>query len=100
MPVVATENIGDTSELIGKEQVGLVVSPTDQGLNTEELEKLVRFAEDVKTHRSEWSRRASLAASRQLSWTARVHTLIDQYRMLAGCPSCEAQLPQPSAAQA
>jgi glycosyltransferase involved in cell wall biosynthesis len=99
VPVVVTEGIGDTSELIRMEEVGLVVSPTDEGLDPEDLEELLRFAEEVKAHRSDWSRRTALTASSHLGWTAGAQTLIKQYRMLVGPLSQAAPMPQPAVAE-
>jgi len=86
VPVVATENIGDTSELVREEHLGVVVSPTDDGLTASDLEKLLTFADNVKEHRSDWSTRAAFAANHHLGWTARVQALVDKYHELSVAP--------------
>jgi hypothetical protein len=92
--VVVTEGIGDTSDLIRSEQVGLVVSPTDAGLAEADLDRLLRFADEVKDHRCDWSRRTMVTARSHLGWTAGAQTLIEQYRKLAATLSPIAQEPQ------
>jgi glycosyltransferase involved in cell wall biosynthesis len=87
VPVVATANIGDTSALIRNERIGLVVSPTDDGLNAEDLKNLLLFAEDVEAHRAEWSSRTALAARHHLGWRSQVQALIDRYRELQEAPA-------------
>lgn len=87
VPTIATDTIGDTSEMIRAERVGLVVSPTDDGLNPPDLEHLLCFTEEVKAHRSDWASRAYQVAERHLGWTARVQSLTEKYRQLVQAPA-------------
>jgi glycosyltransferase involved in cell wall biosynthesis len=80
LPVVATEDIGDTSDLIASNRLGLVVSPSDEGLSAIELDRLVRFAEDVAATRRECSLRTKSAATLQLAWDRHATTLSEKYR--------------------
>jgi glycosyltransferase involved in cell wall biosynthesis len=82
LPVVTTEDIGDTSDLITSSRVGLVLSPTDEGLNAVELDRLVRFAEDVAATRRECSLRTKSAATLQLAWDRHAATLSNKYHEL------------------
>jgi hypothetical protein len=86
LPVVGTENIGDTSDLIASDGVGLVVSPADEGLNPEDLERVLRFAENVTANRSEWRSRARSSALRHLGWDGRAKVLHEKYSQVRGSP--------------
>jgi glycosyltransferase involved in cell wall biosynthesis len=82
LPVVATEDIGDTSDVIASNRLGLVISPTDEGLSAVELDRLVRFAEDVAATRRECSLRTKSAATLQLAWDRHAATLSNKYHEL------------------
>jgi glycosyltransferase involved in cell wall biosynthesis len=88
LPTVATDDIGDTSEIIRTEHVGLVVSPGDEGLNDTDLVRLLAFSEDVKASRPVWAFRAAQAAQQHLGWATRVQTLVDKYHELLETSAC------------
>ena len=68
IPVISTQEIGDTSSLIKNQKVGLVISPKDDGLNQKDLNSLLQLADDVKKQRAEWSNRCMRVARQTLEW--------------------------------
>jgi glycosyltransferase involved in cell wall biosynthesis len=82
VPVIATHNIGDTSGLIEKENLGLIISPTDDGMRPDHLERIKAFAEDVHTNRHAWARRCMETSSEKLAWIAHVNLLEKAYETI------------------
>lgn len=69
VPVISTKGIGDTSDIIRNEKVGLTISPNDEGITSEDLECLLRFTEDVMKNRLKWSNQCINASKKFLQWS-------------------------------
>jgi len=79
VPVIATEGIGDTSDLIKNENIGIIISPTDEGLNSGDSNLLIQFTDDVKKNRSVWSDRCVTAVKKFLEWKNHGRMLANAY---------------------
>ena len=79
IPLVSTPDIGDTSALIKSEKIGILISPTDEGIQLGELCRLLEFTDDVRENRAEWSRRCVQVARNLLEWDRFGETLFDAY---------------------
>ena len=55
VPVIATEDIGDISDIIKSEKVGLIVSVNDDGVTAADLKQIIDFGRDVMQNRQKWS---------------------------------------------
>lgn len=84
VPIIATHDIGDTSELIDKERGGLIISPTDEGLRPDDVKRLVQFVNDVHIHRLAWSQRCRAIAQECLDWERHGQTLLHAYHGMPG----------------
>ena len=80
VPVIATAEIGDTSGLLKAENVGLIVSASDEGVGLEDIERLVNFATRIKASRAAWGTKCADVASIALGWTQRGSELAGAYR--------------------
>ncbi|MBI4820036.1 MAG: glycosyltransferase [Deltaproteobacteria bacterium] len=82
MPVILTEGIGDYSEMVSREDLGLVIDIDDSGT---ELERRVGdFVARVTENRTELQERCSGAARRWLDATQRQDRVVRLYTALAG----------------
>lgn len=91
VPVITTPNVGDVTYLVDSHQLGIVLNPTDEGLNENELLRLVEFMDDVQTNRENWFMYCRSVAKEKLEWERYIDELIDGYmKILKGG---EAQLP-------
>jgi glycosyltransferase involved in cell wall biosynthesis len=82
VPVIATDGIGDTSEIIFSEDIGLIVSPTDAGVNEGDLVSIESFIRKIFNNRREWSERCARAAKQILEWKQSAKVLIYTYDQL------------------
>ena len=86
VPVIATPDIGDTSDLIERERTGIVVSAGANGVSPADLARVLAFAEEVMSQRESWAARCRDVAREQLDWRVRIGALIAAYRILADTP--------------
>lgn len=82
VPIIATEGIGDTSDIITEENVGLIVAPQDTGITDNELNKLLVFIKNVTQNRVDWSLRCNQTASKHLEWDEAGQKLVKSYQNL------------------
>ena len=68
VPVIGTDEIGDISEIIEKEKVGLIVSADDDGVTAASLKRLMDFVDEVVLHRRRWSDRCRKTSAELLDW--------------------------------
>ena len=84
VPIIASHDIGDISELVDKEQGGIIISPTDEGMRPDDLKRVVQFVSDVQTHRSRWSNRCRTIAQECLDWEKYGQSLVRAYHCMEG----------------
>ena len=70
VPVISTEDIGDTSDLIKNEKVGLIISPNGGGPTPDDLERVISFTKDVQQNRQMWADRCLNTSKMFLDWMA------------------------------
>jgi len=68
VPVIATKNIGDFSQIIEEDNLGLVLPLDSEKIPPPSLESILRFMDDVCANRAAWSERCSQYARTRLDW--------------------------------
>lgn len=68
VPVIATKNIGDFSQIIEEENLGLVLPLDSEKIPPPSLESVLRFMDDICANRAAWSERCSQYARTRLDW--------------------------------
>lgn len=82
VPVIATEDIGDTSDFVKLENLGLILSPSGDGVTSDDLVRMIEFIENVQKNRGLWSRRCSNFAGTKLDWAFYGTVLQESYDKL------------------
>lgn len=83
VPVIATTDIGDTSNMIQECRIGLIVNVEDDGGSPEELSKMLSFIEDISLHHEEWATRCRRTAEGSLDWPTHGKLLATIYEQIA-----------------
>lgn len=78
--IVATDCIGDTSEIIQKENIGIIISVSDDGLPERDLGKILQFVDELQLRRKSVSERCTEVACKTLEWKSYENALVDNYR--------------------
>lgn len=82
VPVIATHNIGDTSDLIEKENLGLLISATGDVVRSDHLERITAFVHDIQQNRQAWAERCMSTSSAQLDWITNINLLGKAYKTI------------------
>ncbi len=82
VPVIATDKIGDFSEIIQQENLGLVLSLDSEQISPINLKQISQFMGDVRKNRTMWAERCSQYARSQLDWEVYKNPLQEAYRRL------------------
>ena len=82
IPIITTENIGDISGIVLHENLGLVLSLTDDTLKPADLDRILFFTDDVRENRESWSERCANYARTSLDWALYGTLLQDAYKNL------------------
>lgn len=83
VPVISTDDIGDTSGIIRAENIGVIVSATDDGLSQEDLERVIRFSHDVQREQHAWAERCINVSKNILDWNTHGKVLTDIYNEIS-----------------
>jgi glycosyltransferase involved in cell wall biosynthesis len=75
VPVLISDGVGDYSDHVRKEKLGLIEGGDDNGF--------VDWLQDVRAHRSAWAERCAAFAERELAWQSRIADVVDFHRALA-----------------
>ncbi len=98
LPVMATDAVGDFSDWIREQQVGVIVPASDEGIAAAALDAVCAFLEDVRSRRAAWRDRCRTLATKQLSWRGRIRDLARMYHEALGLrvvPAAESGTPLP-----
>jgi len=79
VPVIVTDEIGDTSAIIDKNKVGIVINVDNEGVSEENLNRLIDFIDKLKIDRNEFAHRCKQTAESELDWNVWGQKLIDAY---------------------
>lgn len=79
VPVIITDKIGDTSEIVARENIGVIISPADSGVNEHDLKNVLSFAESLQSNRKEIADRCTNVAKGNLEWSNYAEILFDSY---------------------
>ncbi|MBI4579191.1 MAG: glycosyltransferase, partial [Planctomycetes bacterium] len=88
IPVIATAAVGDFSEWIERDRLGVVVAASDDGVSADAADRIVSFLEDVRANRQVWSARCRAIAAERLDWQTQIRELARSYRELLGPAEC------------
>lgn len=69
VPVIATEDIGDISDIIKKEKVGLIISVNDNGVSAADLKQIIDFGRNVMQNRQMWAGGCANTGLKNLEWS-------------------------------
>jgi len=84
VPVISTEGIGDISDIIKGESIGIIVSATDKGLSSTDLERVIGFSHDVQRERGTWAERCTKVSRNILDWNTHGIILGGMYKRISG----------------
>jgi glycosyltransferase involved in cell wall biosynthesis len=84
VPVIATEDIGDISDIIKKENVGLIISVNDDGVSTADLKRIIDFGRNVMRNRQKWSDCCMDTSLDILEWKKNGELLRQGYKNILG----------------
>lgn len=82
VPVIATENIGDISEIIQQEKIGLILNLDKPTISSMHLDKIFKFIDEVQQNRPEWAARCQNIAETQWDWNIYGKILTNTYKIL------------------
>ena len=82
VPVIATEDIGDISDIIKKEKVGLIISANDEGVSAADLKQIINFGHSIKQNRKMWARRCMNISHAILEWKSSGQLLKQGYKSI------------------
>lgn len=83
VPVIATENIGDISEMIEKEKIGLILNLDAPTVSSTQLDRILNFVDEVQQNRNSWATRCQNIAENQWDWNVYGTILHNAYKKLA-----------------
>lgn len=86
VPVLATGAVGDFSEWVEREHVGMLVPAAEDGLCEEALDRVCAFLEEVQRNRLTFALRCRELALERLDWRGRIQDLSRAYRDLLEAP--------------
>jgi len=80
VPVIATDGIGDTSEIIKIEKVGVIISANEYGSPEADVQKIIRYFDELNSQRKVIAIRCMDVASRCIGWKTHADTLVSAYK--------------------
>lgn len=82
VPVIATKDIGDISDIIEKEKVGLIISANDDGVSAADLKQIIDFGCNVRQNRKMWDSSCANTGMKKLEWSLNGDLLRREYEKL------------------
>ena len=77
--VIATPDIGDTTDLIISANVGIVIAPMDKGVRPTDLDRLMTFTSEIQNNRQIFANRCTITSNRFLEWRHHSKILANAY---------------------
>ncbi|PKO07309.1 MAG: hypothetical protein CVU41_01015 [Chloroflexi bacterium HGW-Chloroflexi-3] len=68
IPIITTKNVGDVSKEIQNKNLGLIISPSDEGVSPKEVAEIKKFIIDVSDNREKWFLKCRKFAQKNLDW--------------------------------
>lgn len=100
VPVLATDAVGDFSEWVEREHIGMLVPAAEDGLPDEALDRVCAFLGEVQRNRLTFALRCRELALERLDWRSRIQDLSRAYRGLLEAPDERADSIIPAEADA
>ncbi len=70
IPIITTKNVGDVSKEIQNNNLGLIISPSDEGVSPKDETKIKEFIVDVTENREKWFKQCRIFAQENLDWSS------------------------------
>lgn len=82
VPIITTENVGDVTEVVKERKLGLIISPTDEGISSTDEERIKSFIDDIALNREKWFNHCRKFAYEKLDWSLYGELLFNTYSKL------------------
>ncbi len=86
VPIITTKNVGDVSQAVQDHNLGVILSPDDEGVSPEDEERINDFVLDVETNRERWFGRCRKFAHEYLDWTLYGDELLKAFSTVESIP--------------